>query len=42
MLIKIHLDPQNEVVEPIPNTGVGTDNQHEDCPTALWSIRYFN
>jgi len=31
-------DPQNEVVAPIPDTGVKTDNEHEDCPTALWSI----
>lgn len=32
------LDPQNEVIEPIPNTGVMTDNQHEECPSALWTI----
>jgi hypothetical protein len=32
------LDPQSEVVEPIPNTGVGTDSEREDCPSALWTI----
>ncbi|KAI6184765.1 Matrix metalloproteinase [Aphelenchoides bicaudatus] len=31
-------DPQNEVIESIPDTGVSTDNQHEDCPSALWTI----
>jgi len=31
-------DPQNEVIAPIPDTGVSTDNQHEDCPAALWTI----
>ncbi|KAI6238045.1 Matrix metalloproteinase [Aphelenchoides fujianensis] len=31
-------DPQNEVVEPQPDAGVSTDGEHEDCPSALWSI----